>query len=537
MSSLYDWAKGYLKIGWSVFPVNNDKTPATPEVIPYRSKYAADEELHQWFDAGNKGIAVITGKLSKITVIDDDSARKSGLAPDLLKNIKSSVMSKTGTGGKHYFLKYEEGFGNKVNIAGKNIDLRSEGGYVIIPPTTRNVEGKVLTYEWLSPPTFGNLSKMPSLSCTPEIVGAIKKISTTTLNINDYLFVGEGQRNDGLFRLTRSLLNRIPKENVYDMVKNIARNYHPPLPDSDVETIFKQAVRYYEEQKKLRSKSPRKIKEIVVERMKEREFEKIAPSTGYAGLDKLIVGFIPCNLYCLTGDTNSGKTVLCCNFAVNVARQKKKVLYIALETGNKIVEVLASVRLKKAYRELTEEDLEDKDSYIDLFVDRDIESIEDLEKTLNSLEEHYDLIIIDHIGYFVSDKANFLQEQANILKRLRYLTKERKTAILIVAHLRKRAKEQKKDYVPTSDDIAGSASFKQDSTDVMIVLREKDEFDPHHLKVTEKGWLYITKTKGNSVGGIELTFNDVTFEKYALITEVNENEIVKNWNSLAPANN
>src|SRR3990167_7524684 len=486
MINFYDWAKKYIDLGWSVFPVNEDKTPAVKEVVPYRTRYATDEELHQWFDSNEKGIAVITGKQSGIIVIDDDSARKGGLAPDLITHLNSSVVSKTAGGGKHFFLKYEEGFGNRVNIAGKNIDIRADGGYVIIPPSKRQVNGQANIYEWVYPPTKENLTKMPCLSAAPEVVSAIKKSYTPLLNINDYLFLGEGQRNDGLFRLTRSLLNRIPKENVYEMITNIAKNYDPPLFPSEIDLIFKQVFRYYEEEKKLKTKKPKKVKEVVVERMKEREYEKIAPKTGYLKLDKLIIGFIPGNLYCLTGETNAGKSTIACNFAVNVANQGKKVLYIALETGNKIVEMLSSVALDKPYNQLEKRDLEFQEN-IDLFVDRDIEKIEDLEKTLTGIEDRYDLVIIDHIGYFVSEARNYLQEQANILKRLRFMTKEKKIAIMIVAHLRKKAKEHKKDYVPTSDDIAGTASFKQDSTDVLILLRQKDEFDPHKIKVTDKG--------------------------------------------------
>lgn len=533
MTTIYEWAKKYLSLGWSVFPVNADKTPAVKEVIPFRTRYATDDELHQWFDVGDKGIAVITGKQSGIIVIDDDSAKKSGIATDLLTHMKSSVMSKTPTGGKHFFLKYEEGFGNRVNIGGKNIDLRSEGGYVIIPPTERQVNGQLQKYEWISSPTEESLKSMPSLSSTPEVVGSIKNTFSTTLNINDYLFLGEGQRNDGLFRLARSLLNRIPKTNVYDMIKNIANNYKPPLPISDVETIFKQAVRYFEQDKKIRCKQPKKNDEVVVARLRERELEKVAPSTGYPSLDKLIVGFIPGNLYCLTGETNAGKTIFASNLAVAVAKQNKKVLYIALETGNRIVEVFSSIRNNKPYIQLTGEDLKDANGNIDLFVDRDIESINDLEKTLTELEEHYDLVIIDHIGYFVTDRQNYLQEQANILKRLRTLTKEKNMAILIVAHLRKRPTDRKKEVAPTSDDIAGSASFKQDSTDVLIIIRQKDEFDPHHIKVTDSGWLYVTKTKGNSCGAVDLKFFDTdATQKSALIVE-QQNAVNKLWEEKA----
>lgn len=521
--NLYQYARRYVDIGWSVIPVNEDKTPAVAQVVPFRTERASDAQLHEWFDKGDKGIAVITGELSGIIVIDDDSAKKSGVPDEIIKKTSSSVMSQTATGGKHFFLKYEKGYGNKVNLQGKNIDIRSEGGYVVIPPTVRTINGKKVSYEWLSKPSPENLKKMPKLSATQHLDAAVKTQAHVSLDPNDYLFLGEGGRDDGLHRLALSFLHKNPKNWVYDTIKSIAKNYDPPLPERDVDRIFKSAVRKYEEDKRLRAKMPKDIKKIISDRMKERENEEVAPSTGYRGLDKLIHGFIPSNLYTLTGDTNAGKTIMACNFAVAVAEQKKKVLYIALETGNRIIEVMASVRTGKSYADLTADDLNNDSGNIDYFVDNDIESVEDLERTIRELDQHYDLIVIDHIGYFVSSTENYLREQANILKKLRSLTKERHTAILIIAHLRKRPNEasRKKNFVPTADDIAGSASFKQDSTDVMIIIREKDELDTHHLKVTPHGWLYVVKTKNGTSGAVDLRFHDVDlYNKSAKVEEM-----------------
>lgn len=512
----YEWAKKYIEIGWSVIPVNENKIPTIPEVIPYRTRYATDEELHKWFDNGLWGIAVLTGSLSRVMVIDDDSVKKTGVEVNTVSKMRSSVLSQTGGGGKHFFLKYEDGIGNKVNINGKHIDVRTEGGYVVVPPSKWGLR----EYTWLSAPTNENLEIMPSLSATPEIETELKYKTNSILKINDYLFLGKGNRNDGLFRLTCSLLHRVKKEEAYDMMKGIAKNYDPPLLDSESETIFKQALKYYEEDKKIRTKQPKKTSEIAQQRLKERETEGASPTTGYYTLDCLIGGFVPGNLYCLTGETNAGKTTVACNFAINVSNQGKKVLYIALETGNKVVETLASIRIKKTYSDLTDKDILTPDDNIDLFVDRDITSIGELKETIKNLESRYDLIIIDHIGYFVTDKSNYLQEQANILKELRFITKESNTAIMIIAHLRKRMAMQKKDYIPTGDDISGSASFKQDSTDVLIVIRKKDELDPHNLKYTNAGFIYVTKTKGRSTGAIDIKFHDDIYDRSALVEEV-----------------
>ena len=80
---------------------------------------------------------------------------------------------------------------------------------------------------------------------------------------------------------------------------------------------------------------------------------------------------------------------------------------------------------------------------------------------------------------------------------------------MLIAHLRKRDGKSRKQWTPTADDISGSASFKQDSTDVMIIIRKKDDFDPNGIKLTDEGYLYVVKTKGRSTGAVNLFFNDI----------------------------
>lgn len=262
---------------------------------------------------------------------------------------------------------------------------------------------------------------------------------------------------------------------------------------------------------------PRSIKEVAKERLEERELEKIAPKTGYPDLDKIIKGFIPGHLYTLTGNENVGKTSLACNFAVRVAQQEKKVLYFALEPENTVVDYIASVRLDKRFDELTPEDISEDDGNISIFGKDEIGTLDDLIKTVEGLDR-YDLIIIDHIGYFVSGRDNVVQEQSNAVKKLAGLAKRNKTAIMMIAHLRKRSQNQKKDYVATSDDISGSASFKQDSTDVMIVVRELENVEDDGLQYTDTGFLYVTKTKSGPNGSISVQFS----ERKANITSFGE---------------
>ena len=85
------------------------------------------------------------------------------------------------------------------------------------------------------------------------------------------------------------------------------------------------------------------------------------------------------------------------------------------------------------------------------------------------------------------------------------IAKEKRIAILLIAHLRKVSKERKKDFVPVADDIAGSAAFKQDSTEVMIIVRDLDPID--NIKLLNRGTLSVVKTKAGQNGRIPLLFS------------------------------
>lgn len=253
--------------------------------------------------------------------------------------------------------------------------------------------------------------------------------------------------------------------------------------------------------------TPLNLDEVRSMRMKERDLEKIAPSTGYADLDRIIKGFIPGHLYTLTGTTNIGKTSIACNFAVRVAYQLKKVLYIALEPENTVIEYIASVYHDKRFDELSADDLDMMGLPISVLGKEAVNSTEKLIEILEHLER-YDLVVIDHIGYFINSQNNPFQQQSNTIKMLVGIAKKKQCAILLIAHLRKSNAKQKTGYVPTSDDISGSGAFKQDSTEVMIVTREMKSDDPNEVQYANYGRLYVTKTKAGPNGSIGLNFSD-----------------------------
>lgn len=278
--------------------------------------------------------------------------------------------------------------------------------------------------------------------------------------------------------------------------------------NNELKEADKRATKSYEELKRVEpTPTPKTIQEVAQERLVDRELEKHAPSTGFNDLDDLIKGFIPGHLYTLTGETNVGKTAIACNFAINIARQKKRVLYLTLEPGNNVVEYLASVLYSKPFHEVTEEDIMLDGIDIDVLAKEDVSSADKMVETIESLDR-YDLVIVDHIGYFITNESNYLQQQSNTVKKMVSLAKKKKCAIIIIAHLRKRGKGDKKNYNPSADDVSGSAAFKQDSTEVLIVTRQMASDDKDEVRYTNEGKIIVAKTKSGPNGRINITFSD-----------------------------
>lgn len=251
----------------------------------------------------------------------------------------------------------------------------------------------------------------------------------------------------------------------------------------------------------------KRLEDILLERLKERELELIAPKTGYLYLDKVVYGFIPGHVYVVTGETNVGKTKLGTNFALQVAFQSKRVLYVALEPENMILEYVASVFHDKKFSELSDQDLDLQGLQIDVVGKKEIDS---LEKLIDFLEtaNRYDLVVIDHIGYFITSQNNQIQEQANTMKRLVGLAQDKQSAMMVIAHLRKKPINTRKDYQFTADDIAGSGAFSRDATEVFIVSRNSFESDTGEQVFMDTGFLHVVKSKRGSNAKIPLRFHD-----------------------------
>ena len=498
--TLYDWAVFYRRRGFNVVPIYNyTKIPSQVEIwhgndfgyLPgwkeLQARPGTDKEFEHWFkELHPTGVGMITGKLSNMFVVDEDSYKADGMKFLL----QSPMMSKTARGGSHHFFKYTDGIKTSGWKKGINIEIKSDGGFIVLPPSQVYIDEKkheIRKYAWEKICKIENLPslKESDLKIYREGFGEWK-----TAGFSELTNVGEGDRHNSLRTVALRMFNRM-KEYEWDsaikFIRDTAANYDPPMDHREAERIISDTMNRVKNssieaiESALTKFTPRTITEVAVERKEEKILEKDAPKTGLPELDRIIKGFIPGHLYCVTGNTNVGKTSIACNFAERLRKQNKKTLYFALEPETTVVDYLASVRTEKEFSELTDKDIEFDDGAISIYGKNEISTLDDLVNAVESSKIRYDLIIVDHIGYFIQDKTNYIQEQSMAIKRLVGLAKKKRTAVLIIAHLRKRSTADKKDYIPTADDISGSGSFKQDSTDVMIIVRSNETNEPDNF--------------------------------------------------------
>lgn len=151
---LLDCALEYAQRGLHVFPCGIDKRPLTKGGL-YDATTEPEKIRRLWRRWPNASIAAPTGSINGTWVLDVDRPKKPGDA-DGLKSLEEleakygelphTTRQRTGGGGDQFFFEWT---GQEIrNSAGKvapGIDVRGEGGYVILPPSA-HPSGE--QYEW-----------------------------------------------------------------------------------------------------------------------------------------------------------------------------------------------------------------------------------------------------------------------------------------------------------------------------------------------------------------------------------------------------
>ena len=162
MSNVLDWARRYIRAGYSLIPLNpHDKTPFTallPTVAtddgakhswaPYQSRLPNPAVVEHWFsEFPNANVGIVTGSVSQLFVLDCDNeaAIRMVQRKGLPLNCPIVITGK----GAHFYFKYPDfPVGNRAGLL-EATDIRSDGGYVVAPPS---IHPNKAIYHWAERP-------------------------------------------------------------------------------------------------------------------------------------------------------------------------------------------------------------------------------------------------------------------------------------------------------------------------------------------------------------------------------------------------
>ncbi len=194
-------AEAYARMGFHVFPcATRSKTPLTEH--GYKDATTDIAQVIAWWTRWpDANIGIATGA-SGLLVVDVDGAEGAASLDELEREhgaLPQSPMTRTGSGGRHAFLRAYAGAPSTSSRLGTKIDTRGNGGYVIAPPSV-HPNGK--HYEWIPEHTPRDLD-IPE---TPQWVidGLVKK---TTPRVDTY---APSQHDSG--RTRKYLLGALDRE-------------------------------------------------------------------------------------------------------------------------------------------------------------------------------------------------------------------------------------------------------------------------------------------------------------------------------------
>lgn len=237
----------YRRRGLSVIPCGRNKKPLIDSWMPYQTKHATEEEIKEWFTRWpDANIAIVTGKLSNRTVIDADNEAAIDELESCLSDSLEIPIGDTPRGGRHYHFQFCKDLpSNSAGLGGSGkIDIRSEGGYVIAPPS-KTKDGE---YKWNK--RF-NLKTTP-LPQVPKAWLDLLKAGASKVPLRDPSkpLLKEGTRDNDLFHAALMLFkDRRPRGEVERIIVGMAKACNPPFPEQEARRKVENAWKRFQQKK------------------------------------------------------------------------------------------------------------------------------------------------------------------------------------------------------------------------------------------------------------------------------------------------
>lgn len=236
----------------SVIPINpKDKKPMI-KWKEYQERLPTVEEINVWWgkDFPGANIAAICGPVSRIMVLDVDLYKDAASGMEIHKRVADSFVTPicdTPRGGEHWHFLYASGLQNDQLENG--IDIKTQGGYAILPPSN-GANGK--PYTWKEGLAYRNMypSSMPD-----KLFDYLKKINlpalqtsqgvtSVTSRILRQLNFNEGSRDESLFHVANCLKKGGMEDGKLEQLLGLIGSQlcNPPFPEKEIKAKIKSVM-------------------------------------------------------------------------------------------------------------------------------------------------------------------------------------------------------------------------------------------------------------------------------------------------------
>jgi hypothetical protein len=311
LNNIANAALGYAEQGWPVFPCRSSgKVPLTP--AGFKSASVEPDQIIRWWEAHPlANIGTPTGTMSGYDVLDVDV----GSAIDDLPPLPDTVQSITGSGGQHHFFKHRDGLRNSAGRLAHGVDIRGDGGYVILPPSV-HVNGNRYLWELSSDPAEVEVAPWPD-AYGPLLLQTHAPSAAVDPGFRK---IQQGHRNDELLSLAGTLRHLGMEEAEIVALLQITNQTRcdPPLETNEIATLTRQVLKYGVGGALVRRfKIDEQRQAAQQERVEETAVETLPFQTGAdlyykdLSLDWLVEPLLPAQgLVMFSADPQSGKTWL-----------------------------------------------------------------------------------------------------------------------------------------------------------------------------------------------------------------------------------
>lgn len=279
----------------------------------------------------------------------------------------------------------------------------------------------------------------------------------------------------------------------------------------------------------------------LVDALQSRDMSTLGTPTGFKGMDHVLGGLVPSNLYVVAGRPSQGKSALCLNLAENIARSHWTGFF-SVEMGKQDMMLRTISRLSGLNYNLIRSGALSKVDYHDLLTaaekvhqmkliidDTSRLSLTSLMAKTKQLKMKYDLpgIFVDYIQLMEPpDRRATRDEQVGAITRgLKALAKDLNIWVVAVSSMN-RAVEGRSDRRPTLADLRESGSIEYDADVVLFVHRPwmygEREIDGRSTE--NLAYVIVGKQRNGPLEDIEMEFvgKTTTFKdagKYAIPEE------------------